>query len=55
MTHSDDTRTRRATRRGSTPSTDPVHFHIGADGRPYVCDFDRCDSPAVEIQLAPAH
>ena len=26
---------------------DHVHFHAGSDGRPYVCDYQRCDSPGL--------
>jgi hypothetical protein len=43
--------------RGSTrPSTELVHFHLGSDGRPFVCDVHACDSAAVttgELQLIP--
>ncbi len=28
---------------------DSVHFHLGHDGRPYVCDFARCDSPGLTV------
>jgi hypothetical protein len=41
-----------AIRRLQTP-TDPheqVHFHLYADGRPYVCDLHRCESPALRVQ-----
>jgi hypothetical protein len=24
-----------------------VHFHTDSEGRAFVCDYDRCDSPAV--------
>jgi hypothetical protein len=27
---------------------DPVHFHGGAHGRPYVCDDPRCVSPGLD-------
>jgi hypothetical protein len=26
---------------------DLVHFHIGANGQPFVCDLDRCESPGI--------
>ena len=29
------------------PTPDQAHFHAGSDGRPYVCDYDRCDSPGL--------
>jgi hypothetical protein len=29
-----------------------VHFHIDADGRAYVCDYARCDSPALTLKEA---
>ncbi len=28
----------------------PVHFHIGADGRPFVCDVVRCDSVSLSLR-----
>lgn len=28
---------------------DSVHFHLGHDGRPYVCDFAHCDSPGLTV------
>lgn len=24
-----------------------VHLHLAHDGRPYVCDYARCDSPSL--------
>ena len=31
--------------------TDPnVHFHGGANGRPYVCEDPRCVSPSLDPQ-----
>jgi hypothetical protein len=24
-----------------------VHFHLHSDGQPFVCDVDRCESPAL--------
>ena len=41
---------RRALRPGSTPEQDQVHLHIGGDGRPFVCDLHRCDSPALTLR-----
>jgi hypothetical protein len=36
------------------PTHDKVHFHINDDGRPFVCDFDRCDSAALTLdEVAP--
>ena len=26
-----------------------VHFHTGDHGRPYICEFQRCNSPALDI------
>jgi hypothetical protein len=26
---------------------DHVHFHIGANGQPFVCDLDPCESPGI--------
>jgi hypothetical protein len=37
------------------PTHENVHFHLDSDGRPFVCDVDRCESPALspgEIGLA---
>jgi hypothetical protein len=34
---------------------EPVHFHFDSDGRPFVCDVDRCESPVLsagEVGLA---
>jgi hypothetical protein len=28
---------------------DAVHFHLRHDGRPFVCDLSRCDSPALTL------
>ena len=38
----------RALRR-RTPATaqHDVHFHLDSVGRPYVCDYERCDSPSL--------
>jgi hypothetical protein len=36
----------------SSPSRDDVHFHIDSHGRPYVCDFHRCDSPSLTAREA---
>lgn len=38
----------------SAPAQHHVHCHIDAGGRPYVCDYARCESPGVsldEVQL----
>jgi hypothetical protein len=29
---------------------DPVHFHAGDDGRPYVCEDPRCSSPSLSTR-----
>ena len=29
------------------PSHEDVHFHLDSDGRPFVCDIVRCDSPSL--------
>jgi hypothetical protein len=37
------------------PTPENVHFHADSDGRPFVCDVDRCESPALsrgEVGLA---
>lgn len=31
------------------PAHERVHFHLDADGRPFVCDVDRCESPALSL------
>jgi hypothetical protein len=36
---------RRALRAERTAQMEDVHFHSGADGRVYPCDFARCESP----------
>ncbi len=28
---------------------DQVHFHIGPAGAPVVCEFPRCDRPALSV------
>jgi hypothetical protein len=33
----------------SRPRQAPLHFHLHHDGRPYVCDFARCESPALTL------
>jgi hypothetical protein len=30
--------------------TEPVHFHLGQDGRPAVCDAPRCESPGFDVR-----
>jgi hypothetical protein len=39
----------RALRPASIPTRDVVHFHLHHDGQPFVCDFNRCDSPALTL------
>jgi hypothetical protein len=29
------------------PEREDVHFHLDSDGRPFVCDAARCESPAL--------
>jgi hypothetical protein len=29
------------------PGVETVHFHLGNDGLPTVCDIARCESPAI--------
>ena len=29
------------------PSHEDVHFHLDSDGRPFVCDTVRCESPSL--------
>jgi len=38
---------RRALRRRPPADQAEVHFHIGGDGHPFVCDIARCDSPGL--------
>ena len=38
---------RRALRLTPTRMRDDVHFHLDTNGRPFVCDFHRCDSPSL--------
>jgi hypothetical protein len=45
---------RTALRRVSAPNHDAVHFHIDSDGRAFVCDFHRCDSPSLTVGEASA-
>jgi hypothetical protein len=33
----------------STPAQEAVHFHLHHDGLPFVCDLDRCSSPALTL------
>jgi hypothetical protein len=30
-------------------TSEAVHFHLHHDGRPFVCDLDRCGSPALTL------
>ena len=34
------------------PGHERVHFHLDGDGRPFVCDVDRCESPALSLSEA---
>lgn len=47
MTSMIATRVRRTLHLGPTVHEDRVHFHIGANGQPFVCDLDRCESPGI--------
>ncbi len=29
-----------------------IHFHFDSVGRPYVCDYARCESPGVSVDEA---
>jgi hypothetical protein len=40
---------RHAVRLMSAPPQEHVHFHADTDGRPYVCDFHRCESPRLAL------
>jgi hypothetical protein len=31
------------------PAEDPVHFHAGTAGRPYVCHDPHCVSPHLDV------
>jgi hypothetical protein len=31
----------------TAPAPETVHFHLDRDGRAFVCDVARCDSPAL--------
>jgi hypothetical protein len=40
----------RVLRRGvATEAQHDVHGHLDSVGRPYVCDYARCDSPGVSV------
>ena len=46
----------RVMRTESQPATHEVHFHAGTDGRAFVCDHHRCESPRLaEHELAFNH
>lgn len=47
MTSAIAARVRRTLQLGRAADHDHVHFHIGANGRPFVCDLDRCESPGI--------
>ncbi len=49
MNSDQSTRTWRAARGTQAPACETVHFHIDADGWPFVCDYASCDSPGVAI------
>jgi hypothetical protein len=40
-------RVRRTLHLSRAVQPDQVHFHIGANGRPFVCDLDPCESPGI--------
>ncbi len=40
---------RRALRQPASPAPDALHFHVGYDGRPFVCDIATCESPALTL------
>lgn len=31
---------------------DDVHFHVDSEGRPFACDYRRCDSPGLTLDEA---
>jgi hypothetical protein len=33
----------------SAPNRDAVHFHVGGNGHPFVCDFHRCESARLTL------
>jgi hypothetical protein len=39
----------RALRGCTDASRQPVHFHLSSDGRPFLCDVDRCESAALTL------
>jgi hypothetical protein len=40
----------RALRRAlASPAHDDVHFHLDTDGRAFVCDHHRCESPGLSV------
>jgi hypothetical protein len=39
----------RALRVPTPDRTEPVHFHLASDGRPFVCDIHACDSAALTL------
>ncbi len=52
MTSEITTMIRHAIGASPEPQDADVHFHIDSNGRAYVCDFDRCDSPALSLREA---
>jgi hypothetical protein len=39
----------RALRGSADAARQPVHFHLSSDGRPFLCDVDRCESAALSL------
>ena len=35
---------------GTSNEHKDVHFHVHSVGRPYVCDYARCDSPGLTAE-----
>lgn len=53
MTSGIATSVSRALRRVIPPTVQhDVHFHLDSGGRPYVCDYTRCDSPGLTADEA---
>jgi hypothetical protein len=52
MTSRITTKFRRAFRSSPATHQEDVHLHLGNDGRPYVCDLARCDSPSLSVDEA---
>ena len=44
------------TRALTQPTHEDVHFHLDSEGRPFVCDVVRCESPSLSHgQVVRAH